>query len=41
MVKWNLVKQTHWTLDYIDSLDYGQLQEIIQMEDGLSKARGK
>jgi len=41
LTKWNLAKQTHWTLDYIDSLTYGQLQEIIQMEDGLTKARGK
>jgi len=41
MVKWNIVKQTHWTLDYIDSLSFGQMQELIQIEDGLSKAKGR
>ena len=38
LIKWNIVKQTGWTFEYIDSLSYGKLQEILQIEDGLTKA---
>jgi hypothetical protein len=38
--KWQLIKLTHWTLDYVDSLSFGQLQKLMQIEDGLNKSRG-
>lgn len=37
-MKWRLIKLTHWTLDYVDSLSLGQVFELIQIEDGLTKA---
>lgn len=40
MLKWRVVKITHWTMDYIDSLSVGRLFEFIQIEDGMNKARG-
>lgn len=40
VMKWRIVKLTGWTLDYIDSLPYGRLLECVQVEDGMTKAKG-
>jgi len=39
-MKWRVVKLTGWTLDYIDSLSIGRLYEFLQIEDGMTKAKG-
>jgi hypothetical protein len=31
---------TGWTFEYVDSLPIGRLFEMIQIEDGLTKAQG-
>jgi len=38
LVIWNLVDETGWTLDYIDSLPLSRLHEWLQVKDGREKA---
>lgn len=35
-----MVKETGWTLDYIDALPVSALHEWMQVKDGIAKARG-
>lgn len=39
LLRWKLVKLTGWTMDYVDSLNMGLFYELLQIEDGLAKAR--
>ena len=37
--RWEIVKTTGWTLEYIDSLDMKDLHEYMQVNDGLGKGK--
>ncbi len=36
--RWRLVRETGWTLDYIDSLSLADFHEWLQVEDGRAAA---
>lgn len=36
--RWELVKETGWTLEYVDALSVGDFAEWIQVRDGKAKA---
>lgn len=36
--RWELVKETGWTLEYIDALSVADLHEWMQVRDGKAKA---
>lgn len=40
IARWKLIKQTGWTVEYVDSLPIGKLYEFHQIEDGFNKAKG-
>ena len=37
--RWEIVKETGWSLEYIDALSLGDYFERFQVQDGISKAR--
>ena len=37
--RWELVKETGWTLDYVDALSIADWNEWLQVRDGMNKAR--
>ncbi|MDD3948751.1 MAG: hypothetical protein PHT43_04740, partial [Anaerolineaceae bacterium] len=37
--RWELVKETGWTLEYVDALSVADMNEWLQVRDGMSKAR--
>ena len=37
--RWELVKETGWTLDYVDALSVADFNEWLQVRDGTGKAR--
>jgi hypothetical protein len=39
LIVWNLVKETGWTLDYIDSLPLSKIYEHMEVNAGIAKAR--
>jgi len=39
-MKWKIIKLTGWTIDYIDALPIAKIYEFLQIEDGMTKARG-
>jgi hypothetical protein len=39
VITWQLVEQTGWTLEYIDSLPLARVHQWLSIQDGLSKAR--
>jgi hypothetical protein len=38
---WELVEDTGWTLEYIDSLPFGKIHERLQVIDGRNKANAE
>jgi hypothetical protein len=38
-IRWRLVMDTGWTLEYVDALSLGDLQEYFQVMDGMNKGR--
>ena len=38
LLRWRLVKETGWTLEYIDSLSMADIHEREQVMDGEAKA---
>jgi hypothetical protein len=38
--RWEIAREFGWTLDYVDALTLGNLQEYFQVRDGIAKARG-
>lgn len=36
--RWELVKETGWTLEYIDALSVATFHEWMQVKDGTAKA---
>jgi len=36
--RWELVKTTGWTLEYIDALSLADLHEFLKVRDGKAKA---
>ena len=37
--RWQIVKDTGWTLEYIDNLSLGDYFEYHQVKDGIAKAK--
>jgi len=38
LLRWNLAERFHWTLSEIDALNFKDLHEFWQIEDGRGKA---
>ena len=39
-LRWDMVEATGWTLEYIDSLPFSEVQNYLGIRDGRAKARG-
>jgi len=38
-MRWRIIKLTGWTFDQVDSLSAGDLHDIINIEDAITKAK--
>lgn len=41
MLRWQIAERFGWTLEYIDALSLDDLTQMIQIDDGLGKARAE
>jgi len=41
LVRWNIAERFHWPLDVVDSLSIADLHELMQIDDGRSKAHAE
>ena len=37
--KWELIRETGWSLEYVDALTVADFNEWVQVRDGVSKGR--